>query len=168
MFWLLLFLCLEQTTKSTTNLFSKPVFHDGKTVNYHTGQLTPKLRMLSYPSKFRNNLCTQGQNTFHTQISTLATFHCRFVWLANSEFGLIMKGHVLNSSILNAFRIQYVVDSWCPTVSLCCAQLFCLFGNKIPFQLLLENLCKWCMHSGPQCPAGWIVQQVAIFGMLPK
>jgi len=42
------------------------VFHDGKTVNYHTGQLTPKLRMLRYRITFRNNFCTQGQNTFHT------------------------------------------------------------------------------------------------------
>jgi len=60
----IIFVSQEQTTKSPTNLFSKPVFYDGKTVNYHTGQLAPKLRMLNYPVTNRNNFCTQGQNKF--------------------------------------------------------------------------------------------------------
>jgi len=69
------------------------VFHDGKTVNYHTGQLTPKLRMLSYPITFRN-ICTQGQNTFHTHtLWTVATFHSCFVWLAYLEFNSFIECH---------------------------------------------------------------------------
>jgi len=69
------------------------MFHDGKTVNYHTRQLSPKLRMLRYPITFRNNFCTQSQNTLHTQLWTVATCHSCFVWLACSEFGSFMEWH---------------------------------------------------------------------------
>jgi len=100
MFWLLLFLCLEQTTKTTTNLFSKPVFHDGKTV-------TPKLRMLSYPITFRNNFCTQGQNTFHTH--TLNSCNISFLFCLTGLFGIwFFYGVTCLSSSLNAFQMQYM------------------------------------------------------------
>ena len=107
MCWLLLFLYLGQTTMSTTNSFSKPVFHDGKTVNYHTGQLTPKLRMLSYPITFRNNFCTQDQNTFHTH--TLNSCNISFLFALTGLFGIwFFYGVTCLSSSLNAFQMQYM------------------------------------------------------------
>jgi len=106
MFWLLLCLCLEQTTKSTTYLFLKSVFHDGKTVNYHTGQLTRKLRMLSYPITFRNNFCTHGQHTLHTHFEQLQHFILvLFDWLIRNLF---FYGVTCLSSSLNAFQMQYM------------------------------------------------------------
>jgi len=131
-FWLLLFLCLEQNTNTSKKVFSKPVFHYEKLVNYHTGQLSSRLENLSNPITFRNKIYTQGQNMFHTHIWTVETFHSGFVWLVNSEFGLFMEWHGLNSHIANAFRIQYIWDSTCLTVSLCWAQLSCQFEDKIP------------------------------------
>jgi len=100
-------LCLEQTTKSTTNLFSKPVFNDGNTVNYHMGQLTSKLKMLSYPITFRNNFCTQGQNTFHTH--TLNSCNISFLFCLTGLFWIwFFYGVTYLSSSLNAFQMQYM------------------------------------------------------------
>jgi len=39
--------------------------------------------------------------------------------------------------------------STCLTVSLCWAQLFCPFHNKIPFLVVICKYCKWCMHPAP-------------------
>jgi len=106
MFWLLIFLCSEQTTKSTKNLFSKQVFHDGKTVYYHTGQLTPKLRMLIYPITFRNNFWTQGQNMSHTH--TLSSCNISFLFCLTGLCGIwFFYGLTCLSSSLNAFQMQY-------------------------------------------------------------
>jgi len=98
----------------------------------------------------------------------VATFHSCFVWLATSEFGSFMEWHVLNSSIPNAFQMQYVGDSTCLTVSLRWTQLSASLIIKSLFELLLAHIFKWCLHPVPQCPTGWTIQHVATFGMLPK
>jgi len=81
------------------------VFHDGKTVNYHTGKLTPKLKMLSYPITFRNNFCTQGQNTFHTY--TLNSCNISFLFCLTGLFEFwFFYGVTCLSSSLNEFQMQ--------------------------------------------------------------
>jgi len=166
MFWLLLILCFEQTTKSTTNLFSKPVFHDGKTVNYHTGQLTPKLRMLSYPLHFKTTLAHRARTRSAHKLWTEATFHSCFVWLTYSEFGSFIEWHASAAPWMRSDAVHGVCA--CLAVSLCWAQLFCLLDNQIPFLVVTCKYCKWCMHPAPQCPTSWTIQQTAIFGILPK
>jgi len=77
-----------------------------KTVNYQTGQLTPKLKMLSYPITFRNNFCTQGQNTFHTH--TLNSCNISHLFCLIALFRIwFFHGVTCLSSYLNPFQMQY-------------------------------------------------------------
>jgi len=41
--------------------FSKSVFRNEKTVKYHTGHLTPMLKMLSYPTTFRKTFAYRAR-----------------------------------------------------------------------------------------------------------
>jgi len=85
------------------------VFHDRKTVNYHTSQMTSKLRMLSYPITFRNNFCTQGQNTFHIHTHTLNSCNISCLFCLIGLFGnWFFYGVTCLSSSLNAFQMQYM------------------------------------------------------------
>jgi len=76
-----------------------------KTVNYHQGQLTPKLRMLSYPITFQRIICTQGQNTSHTH--TLSSCNISSLFCLTGLFGFwFFYGVTCLSSSLNAFQMQ--------------------------------------------------------------
>jgi len=142
------------------------MFHDGKTVNYHTRQLSPKLRMLRYPITFRNNFCTQSQNTLHTQ--TLNSCNMSFLFCLTGLFGIwFFYGVTCLSSSLNAFQVQYMGSLH--------ALQFISGEHSFSASLIIKSLlvvtckyCKWCMHPAPQCPTGWTIQQTAIFVMLPK
>jgi len=106
------------------------VFHDGKTVNYHTGQLTPKLRMLSYPITFWN-ICTQGQNTFHTHTHFEQLQHFILVLFDWLIWNLILLSSAMPQQLLECVSAAMHGISTCLAVSLWWAQLFCQFDNII-------------------------------------